>query len=187
MGMIDIDQDGLDDNWDPSVLDMDLFNSPLYKEPVLTTVDIKVVYNLLLKQTPNSDIAKCTLSQLCLECAWFKSCYNNNLGNIKARRTNGKITDQYTMYKCSEIYKGKEYHYLPGHPQSCFASYPSVEAFISRYIALLSCGRYKACLQAKTIEEFNHALKQGGYYLADEKLYLNTLKGVIKNIDAKLK
>jgi hypothetical protein len=177
--MIDQDQDGLSDMYDPSVLDFDLFNNPNYKEPVLTLAKKDILLSLLTKETNDLQIAKLCLCQLILETGWFRSCYNYNFGNVKK---SWKNTSSFTMYKCSEVYKGKEFHYSPPHIQCCFGSYDSEYDFVQKYIKLLSNGRYKKVLSAKSVQEFNSYLKEAGYYTADEGLYLKVLKNVLSKI-----
>ncbi len=181
--MVDFNENGLDDNYDPDVLDFDLFNNPLYKEPIKTSADLKQLFNLLKQVCPNENIAKNCLAQLCYESGWFKECYNYNFGNIK---WGSKRDKPFTMYFCSEVYKGKEYFYKPPHIQCCFAAYDSAEHFVNTYTLLLKGGRYKNVFNTNTTQDFVHQLKLGGYFTASESVYLKTFNGVLKRMNGLL-
>lgn len=176
---IDQDKDGLSDTYDPSVLDFDLFNNKLYVEPVKTTADKKQIYNIFLNKLNSDFLAKACTGQLLLESGNFKYSYNYNHGNIKP---NWKSEHNFTMYSCSEVYKGKEYHYQPGHIQSCFLAFQNDNDFINYYINLLKTGRYKKVLQTSNSNDFVHELKVAGYFTADESLYLKVLNNRINSI-----
>lgn len=176
---VDQDQDGLSDMYDPSVMDFDLFNHQLYKEPVLTPANKSILLSLLNKRLNDINLSKLCLAQMMLESGNFKYCYNFNYTNIKKSWKNEK---NFTMYKCSEIYKGKEYHYVPPHIQCCFISLSSEEKGIEFYLKLLSNGRYKKVLHTNNAKDFVHELKVASFFTANEDLYLKVLENRFKSI-----
>ena len=131
----DLDGDGLIDMYDPSVMDFDLFNNKLYVEPVKTLANKDSMLNDLNARLNNQTLSKLTYSQMVLESGNFKYCYNYNYTNIKKSWKNNR---SFTMYSCSEIYKGKEYHYQPGHIQSCFVALSNQQDGVNFYLHLLS-------------------------------------------------
>ena len=137
-----------------------------------------------------------------LETGHFKSCYNNNGGNIKA---GAKYQGQYTCFPIlneremrdgklvtiwysatAELVGGKngpprpgtEHPLPPGHPQSRFRAYSALAAGIEDKIRFLATGKWRAALQWALDgkpDAYVRAIRSLGYFTADLDPYVRAV------------
>ena len=109
---------------------------------------------------------------------WKVGLHNWNFGNIRAYPDKLKDGEYFTMFRCGEILLGKEVFFEPPDPNSAFRAFLSREDGIRHHLSFLQKTRYvkawKEVLNGNP-GAYAHALRAGGYYTANEKLYTNTL------------
>lgn len=129
----------------------------------------------LYGQYPSTDTLAVLWAKTALETGRWKAIHCYNWGNIKR-----SANENYCMFRCSEIIKGKELWFDPPHPQTWFRAYESATEGAIDYLKLLSQSkRYSKAWEAVHKGDpalFSHELKVGGYYTASESLYT---KGVV--------
>lgn len=118
-------------------------------------------------------------AQACLETGRGKFLRNYNFGNIKRTKDH-----MYCQYECSEIINGKEYKYVPPHPETSFNAYPSAVEGAKEYIQfLIQRKRYlpawEQVLKGDPVA-YCAELKKAGYFTADLNRYT---KGVVALCD----
>src|SRR6185436_11456761 len=132
------------------------------------------------KMTTNAHIAV-LVAQSALETGRWKSIHCWNFGNVKASQTYEWL---YTQYRCNEVINGKVQWFDPPHPQCNFRAFTDIEAGALDHIRLLSqskryVGAWHAAEQGNPAA-FVHALKQAGYFTADEAPYLHAVTSLFR-------
>lgn len=109
---------------------------------------------------------------------WRVGLHRWNFGNIRAYPDRLKDDEYFTMFKCSEILKGKEVFFEPPHPNSIFRAFTSRKEGIQHHLKFLMKKRYKKAWEmvlAGNATGYSHELRAAGYYTANEKRYTKTL------------
>ena len=120
------------------------------------------------------------LAHWALETGFGHSCWCWNFGNVK--HTAGDGRDYYTI-RCNEIVGGKEIWILGE-----FRAFDSIAAGVVDYMTILR-GQFGFCwpqVEAGDPAAFCHALKQRGYYTADEAQYTAGVVRCYHQLDASI-
>jgi len=154
----------------------------------------------LFQTQPNKNAILCLMAQSALETGRWKSIHCFNFGNIKSSLSDGR---DYTFFACNEYFeleRAKKYAaesalakitnirsdglaviwFYPDHPVSRFRAYKTLDEGASDYMLLLYT-RYKRAWTSVLNGDpvgFSKALKQQGYYTADEIPYTKGLKSL---------
>lgn len=144
-------------------------------------------------------VAKVTLESGRTGLNLLTSCHSGNVGNIKA---DADYEGMYTLYPCNEILNGQVRWFSPegrldkkggvvvaekfevppageGHPQCRFRAYANVVDGLYEYLDFIWREKYRDARDALLTGDavaYVHALKQKGYFTADETGYA---KGVV--------
>jgi hypothetical protein len=125
------------------------------------------------------------LAQSALETGFWHSCWNYNLGNVKA--VSGDGYDFYQI-RCNEIVGGKVVWISPPDPGCSFRSYDTLDEGALSYLMLLR-DRFRpawpAVLEGDPVG-FCHLLKLAHYYTADEGLYTAGVVRCYHQLDASI-
>lgn len=127
----------------------------------------------LLPADPTLDALAVLWAQYALETGRGKSCFNNNLGNI--RHVDGDGRD-HMMLDTFEYIGGKRVD-MPG----AFRSFPTLRDGAVDYLRFLTRPAYAdpwACVVAGDAEGFARALKSKGYYTAPVEQYVSGLRSL---------
>jgi len=125
--------------------------------------------------TPSKASCGVIWAQYALETGRGKSCWCNNIGNVKHVAGDGH--DYCMLTGVWEIIGGKRVTFQPPHPQTCFRAYPSLEAGMREHLDFLQ-RRYAGAwaeVEKGDARAFAHALKSRGYYTAPEEDYAKSL------------
>lgn len=123
---------------------------------------------------PRPDQLAVLLAQSALETGRWRSCYNWNLGNLKA----GSAAPSWYAVRCSEILNGREVFFDPPHPACRFVAYPSRREGVAAYWRLMR-QRFRSAwpfVEAGDPRGFVHALKAARYFTAAEQPYADAVK-----------
>jgi len=138
-----------------------------------------------------------------LETGWGKACYQYNLGNVKSVEGDGH---DYQYYTCNEILplaQAQRYAtkspatakittvrsdgkaviwFYPEHPGCRFRAHKSLDEGVMDHLRLLVRRFDRAWpeIVEGDVTGYAHALRQQGYYTADEASYTKTLQGCVK-------
>lgn len=124
----------------------------------------------LYDQTPSRQALLVLIGHFAFETGWGHACWNNNLGNVKHVAGDGY---DYYQVRCDEIVNGKTVWYDPPHPATSFRAFSDLAKGVQNYLELLR-GRFGVAWQFVENGDapaFCHALKQRGYYTANEQQY----------------
>ena len=123
-------------------------------------------------RTPSNSTLAILVAQSALECARWKSMHCYNFGNIRPPRD---WTGDYCQFRCNEqVAPGKWVWYSPPDPGSNFVAFPDAKSGAAFYMKMLATRwpeAWTAALNGNT-QLFVHALKQRGYFTANEAPYL---------------
>lgn len=126
------------------------------------------------------------LSKFIFETGNFKECYNYNFGNWRCNPE----TSSFTLYKCSEIIKGKEVHYVPPQPETIFKSFNRAEEAFVFATNFLKMNRYKEALAGlvnSNPRQMIIGMHLGGYFTAPLETYWYRYKKVLDEQTKKYK
>lgn len=114
--------------------------------------------------------------------------YNNNVGNTRPASNEDCDVCQ---YPCSEIIKGHVVRYRPPQPESTFRSFPTLIEGVRKQLEFLAhwdpahdphyAAAWRACL-AGNVAAFVHELRAGGYFTANEEIYLRGVTSIYERI-----
>jgi hypothetical protein len=110
------------------------------------------------------------LAHWALETGFGHSCWNWNFGNSKHVAGDGR---DFYQIRCNEVVNGVVVWLDPPNPGCSFRAFDSIAAGVVDYLTLLR-GQFGFAwphVEAGDPAAFCHALKQRGYYTADEALY----------------
>lgn len=125
------------------------------------------------------------LAHWALETGWGHGCHNNNLGNKKHVKGDGR---DFTMFRCNEVLGGRVVWFDPPDPATWFVAFPTLDAGAADYLAGLKkhfAGAW-AYVVAGDAVQFCHALKVAHYYTADEASYTAGVVRCCHQLDAML-
>jgi hypothetical protein len=143
-------------------------------------IALRSAWKNLFHNYPSNETLAIIISQIMLETGRLKVMYNYNLGNVKSLPNDGHY---WTMYKCSEILKGKEVFFEPPHDQCKFKAHKSLIEGAEFHIAFLNKPRYKTALDLainKNVIGYTTELKRAGYFTANLSLYTNAMSSLYK-------
>ena len=105
-----------------------------------------------------------------LETEWGHATWCWNLGNAKHVPGDGR---DYFQIRCNEIINGKTVWFDPPHPATSFRAFAGLAEGCVDYLGLLhgQFGYAWPAIEAGDAPAFCHALRQRGYYTADEQAY----------------
>ncbi len=124
---------------------------------------------------PKKESLAILVAQWALETGWGKFMHCYNLGNAKHTDKDGR---DWTYYKCNEIIKGETVWFSPKHPACAFRAFRTLQEGAADYFTLIHkrFSRSWPSVEAGDPSNYSHAIKQQGYYTADETSYT---KGVV--------
>jgi hypothetical protein len=144
-------------------------------EPKLTAVSrgdlraaIARAHTRVTGQAPSPGLLDILTAHASLETASGAKMFNFNFGGIKGQSASGETA----RYKTHEVIDGKDTVVRDG-----FRAYGSLDEGAADYVRLMR-GRFGAAVSAAqggNVDGFAHALKQAGYYTADEHTYASAL------------
>jgi len=123
-------------------------------------------------------------AQWSLETGQGASCWNNNLGNIKAKDTEGEVIEYCVLKGVWEIVNGKKIILPPEDPGSWFRSFPTLTEGVKFHFNFLKNKRYKAAwvaVEEGDYKKFASLLRKQGYYTASEEDYAKGMSGYYNN------
>lgn len=164
-------------NWDEKKYLEPKLTKPSEREVIFA---LRSAWGNLFKDYPSNETLAIIISQIMLETGRLKLMYNYNLGNVKSLPNDGHY---WTMYKCSEILKGKEVFFEPPHDQCKFKAHKSLIEGAEFHLAFLNKPRYKAALNIalnKDVVAYTTELKRSGYFTANLPLYINAMSSLYK-------
>lgn len=133
---------------------------------------IRAGLETLFGKTPSDAHVAVLTAQSALESGRWKSMHRNNPGNIKASDTYEYL---YCQFRCNEVIGGKVQWFDPPHPQTNFRAFMDLDTGVLDYLRFLSGRpRYSSSWHAAESGDptlFVHALKNAGYFTADEAPY----------------
>lgn len=132
----------------------------------------------VLGSFPSNETLAIIVAQTALETGRWKSMYNYNWGNVKSLPNDGHL---WTMFKCSEIIKGKEIFFEPPHDQTKFKAHLSSKDGAVFHISFLNGKKYNKALQYAikgNVEPYITELCKIGYFTASLSLYLKSMKSL---------
>lgn len=142
-------------------------------------------WNSLYGEYPSTESLAVLWAKTALETGRWKSIHCYNWGNIKK-----SANENYCMFRCSEIIKGKEQWFDPPHPQTWFRAYETATEGALDYLRFLSQNkRYAKAWEAVHKGDpalFCHELKAGGYYTASESLYTHGVVSLTNEFKKKI-
>ncbi|MCL2779618.1 MAG: hypothetical protein FWD73_16630 [Polyangiaceae bacterium] len=121
--------------------------------------------------TPSKASCGVVWAQYALETGRGKSCWCNNIGNVKHVAGDGH--DYCMLTGVWEIIGGKKVVFNPPDPQTWFRAYPSLADGMREHLEFLR-KRYAAAwaeVERGDARAFVHALKTRGYFTGDEGVY----------------
>lgn len=123
-------------------------------------------------KTPSSAHVAVLTAQSALESGRWRSMHCWNPGNIKASESYEYL---YCQFRCNEVIGGKVVWFDPPHPQTNFRAFMDLDSGVLDYLRFLSQRpRYSSSWHAAESGDpalFVHALKNAGYFTADEAPY----------------
>jgi hypothetical protein len=173
---------------------MTLFNHKNYipdQLKFLTTTEaidaFKKGYTKFMGTEPKRETLALLVAQSALETGWWKAglhCWN--FGNTRCQPDKLEDEEYFTMFKCSEIIKGKEIFYYPPDPASVFQGFKTCEDGIRHHIKFLTFkDRYRAAWHQIIVgdpEQYVVELFKAGYFTANLELYKKTVISIYGKI-----
>ncbi len=137
---------------------------------------IRAGLETLMGVTPTREHIAVLTAQSALESGRWKSMHRDNPGNIKA---GPDYEYMYCQYRCNEVIGGKVVWFDPPHAQCNFRAFNDLETGVLDYLRFLSERKryalaWKAAIQGNP-SLFVTALKNAGYFTADEAPYLRAV------------
>ncbi len=127
-------------------------------------------------KTPSNAHVAVLTAQSALESGRWRSMHRFNPGNIKAADSYEYL---YTQFRCNEVIGGRVLWFDPPHPQTNFRAFMDLETGVLDYLRFLKDrARYSSAWHAAESGDpalFVHALKNAGYFTADEAPYLRSV------------
>ena len=123
------------------------------------------------------------LAHWALETGFGHSCWNFNLGNVKHVAGDGR---DFYQIRCNEVIHGKVVWLDPPDPGCSFRSFETLASGVVDYLMLLR-GQFGFCwpqVEAGDAAAFCHALRERGYYTADEATYTAGVVRCYHQLDA---
>lgn len=121
-------------------------------------------------------------AQWAIETGQGKSCWNNNIGNVKYSPSKISSNDDHIKYMMLsnvwEIINGKKIIYNPPHKATWFRSFDSLSDGVAFHLDVLKNKRYKSAWSAIEMGspvDFAHLLKVANYYTAPESDYVRAI------------
>jgi len=105
------------------------------------------------------------------------SCWNFNIGNVKAADVNGSIIEYCVLNNVWEIIGGKKVILPPENPGSWFRSFPTLDDGVRHHFSFLR-SKYKiawSAVEAGDPVEFSKKLREKGYYTASLESYVKSM------------
>jgi hypothetical protein len=137
----------------------------------------------LKHEEPSSMMLAILVAQSALECGWWKSCHNYNVGNAKA---SPRYVGLYCQFRCNEVIDGKLVWFDPPHAQCNFRAFETAADGVADHIKLLALTeQYAHCWEAARAgepERYCFQLKEAGYFTANLKLYTDGVVKITKQI-----
>lgn len=162
----------------------------LYKDKITPINEGEAAYALreswkkIYGEYPSLDSLALLWAQWALETGRGKAIHWYNFGNIKR-----SSDEDYCMFRCNEIIKGKVVWFDPPHKQTWFRAYPSATEGAYDYLMFLSKrSRYQKAwevLKQGDVYGFGHELKVAGYYTASEEQYTKSLASLAREFKNK--
>lgn len=133
------------------------------------------IYNAL----PTREQIAVIFSQWALETGLGSSCWNFNIGNIKAVDAPDQTITYCMLENVWEIVNGKKVMFQPPNPATWFRAFDTLDAGVAFQLAFLRNKRYHVAWSA--VEQgnpalFAHLLKEAGYYTAPEADYVRAMQ-----------
>lgn len=143
---------------------------------LLVTAAFRSALETVIGRTPTQGHLCVLVAQSALESGRWRSMHRWNFGNIKASST---YEGYYCQFRCNEVIDKRLQWFDPPHPQTSFRAFQQIEVGALDHVRFLSQRKafQPAWLAAQRGDpaEFVHALKQGGYFTADEAPYLRSV------------
>lgn len=162
----------------------------LYEDKITKISEGEAAYALrenwkkIYGEYPSLDALALLWAQWALETGRGKAIHCYNFGNIKRSGT-----EDYCMFRCNEMIKGKLVWFDPPHKQTWFRAYSSSLDGAFDYLTFLSKRtRYQKAWEALKkgdVYSFSHELKLAGYYTANEEQYTRGLASLAKEFKNK--
>ncbi len=157
--------------------------------------------------SPPSDRALAlALAKTALETGRWKSMWNWNFGNVKSGE---EYAGMYTCVSLNEVLQGKVvwfdpegqldrkggsvtgllWQVPPGHPQTRMRAYANAYDGAQAYVTFVALGRYREAWEKLIdgdVAGYVHALKQRGYFTADEATYRRGVERIYEEFLDKL-
>lgn len=137
---------------------------------------LRKAWKEVLGSLPSNETLAIIVAQTALETGRWKSMYNYNWGNVKSLPNDGHL---WTMFKCSEIIKGKEIFFEPPHDQTKFKAHLSSKDGAVFHISFLNGEKYNKALQHAikgNVEPYITEICKIGYFTANLSIYLKSMK-----------
>ncbi len=162
----------------------------LYEDKITPISEGEAAYALreswkkIYGEYPSLDSLALLWAQWALETGRGRAIHNYNFGNIKCSGD-----EDYCMFRCNEIIKGRVVWFDPPDRQTWFRAYNSAYEGALDYLTLLSKStRYQKAwevLKLGDVYRFGHELKVAGYYTANEEQYTKSLASLAKEFKNK--
>ena len=133
------------------------------------------VWKELFGNIPTKQSVGVILSQWSIETGQGRSCWNYNIGNVKAFDIPGKNIDYIALKGVWEIVKGKRIVLSENDPGAWFLAFPTLNSGMKHHLNFLKNKRYKvawSAVESGSVKDFAHLLKVNGYYTAPEADYV---------------
>lgn len=140
-----------------------------------------IVWQQMYGELPQKKQLAVIYAQWSIETGQGKSCWNNNIGNVKYIPSKNKSDSdiQYMMLKnVWEIINGKKVIFQPPHQATWFRSFPTLIDGVTFHLDFLKNKRYKkawSAIEAGNPGNFAHLLKVANYYTAPEADYVRAV------------
>lgn len=132
-------------------------------------------------KTPSNAHVAVLTAQSALESGRWRSMHRFNPGNIKASESYEYL---YCQFRCNEVIGGKVQWFDPPHPQTNFRAFMDLDTGVLDYLRFLKDrARYSSAWHAAEAGDpslFVHALKNAGYFTADEAPYLRAVVSLFR-------
>lgn len=126
------------------------------------------------KQIPQKKQIAVMWAQWALETGQGGSCWNFNIGNVKAKDNPNETIEYCALVGVWEIVNGKKIILTQEDPGSWFRSFPTLKDGVNFHLNFLRNKRYKiawSAVEAGDPALFSKLLRQQGYYTASEEHY----------------